>query len=103
MRVDEIEVELLLPVGYCLHIVKCICSNDTSFLFLVVLAVPPTIKSTGTSERAVVIYKPVTLQCIANGIPSPSITWLKDGQPVNTARGNIRVSTTLLWDPNHEG
>lgn len=99
---SEIEVDLLLPVGYCFYIFKCICSNDTSFLFLVLLAVPPTIKSAGTSERAVVIYKPVTLQCIANGIPSPSITWLKNGEPVNTARGNIKVSTALLWDPNHE-
>lgn len=69
--------------------------------FLVLFAVPPTIKSAGPSERAVVLHKPVTLQCIASGIPSPSITWLKDGQPVNTARGNIRVSMILLWDPNH--
>uniref|UniRef100_A0A8C4UE85 Hemicentin-1 n=1 Tax=Falco tinnunculus TaxID=100819 RepID=A0A8C4UE85_FALTI len=96
MRVDELEAELLLPVGYCFYIFKCICSNDSSFLFLVLLAVPPTIKSAGTSERAVVIHKPVTLQCIANGIPSPSITWLKDGQPVNTARGNIRSSGRIL-------
>uniref|UniRef100_A0A8C3GM35 Hemicentin 1 n=1 Tax=Cairina moschata TaxID=8855 RepID=A0A8C3GM35_CAIMO len=47
-------------------------------------------------EEAVVIHKPVTLQCVANGIPSPSITWLKDGQPVNTARGNTRSSGRIL-------
>lgn len=46
----------------------------------------------GPSERFVVIHKPVTLQCIVNGIPIPSITWLKDNQPVNTARENIGVS-----------
>lgn len=66
------------------------------FLFFLNL-VPPTIKSSGLSERTVVKYKPITLQCIANGIPNPSITWLKDGQPVNTAQGNLKVSmnTTL--------
>ena len=58
--------------------------------------VPPTIKSSGLSERAVLKYKPITLQCIANGIPNPSITWLKDGQPVNTAQGNLKVSMNII-------
>ncbi|XP_019412229.1 PREDICTED: hemicentin-1 isoform X1 [Crocodylus porosus] len=76
---------------------KCVATNtagDHEREFDVTVHVPPTIKSTGSSERSVVIYKPTTLQCIANGIPSPSITWLKDGQPVNTARGNIRLESS---------
>ncbi|XP_014802303.1 PREDICTED: hemicentin-1 [Calidris pugnax] len=76
---------------------KCVAANkagEHEREFDVTVHVPPTIKSAGTSERAVVIHKPVTLQCIANGIPSPSITWLKDGQPVNTARGNIRLESS---------
>ncbi|XP_055671290.1 hemicentin-1 [Falco peregrinus] len=76
---------------------KCVATNkagEHEKEFDVTVHVPPTIKSAGTSERAVVIHKPVTLQCIANGIPSPSITWLKDGQPVNTARGNIRLESS---------
>ncbi|XP_009996158.1 PREDICTED: hemicentin-1 [Chaetura pelagica] len=76
---------------------KCVAANkagEHGREFDVTVHVPPTIKSSGTSERAVVIYKPVTLQCIANGIPSPSITWLKDGQPINTARGNIRLESS---------
>ncbi|XP_062437683.1 hemicentin-1 [Rhea pennata] len=76
---------------------KCVAANkagEHEREFDVTVHVPPTIKSTGLSERAVVIYKPVTLQCIAHGIPSPSITWLKDGQPVNTARGSIRLESS---------
>ncbi|XP_068547343.1 hemicentin-1 isoform X4 [Anas acuta] len=76
---------------------KCVAANtagEHEKEFDVTVHVPPTIKSSGTSERAVVIHKPVTLQCVANGIPSPSITWLKDGQPVNTARGNTRLESS---------
>uniref|UniRef100_A0A8D2KTM3 Hemicentin 1 n=1 Tax=Varanus komodoensis TaxID=61221 RepID=A0A8D2KTM3_VARKO len=68
---------------------QCIATNkagDNKREFDVTVHVPPTIKSSGPPERSVVIHKPVTLQCIANGIPVPSITWLKDSQPVNTAR-----------------
>ncbi|TRZ22552.1 hypothetical protein HGM15179_004536 [Zosterops borbonicus] len=76
---------------------KCVAANKAGEYekeFDVTVHVPPTIKSSGPSERAVVLHKPVTLQCIASGIPSPSITWLKDGQPVNTARGNIRLEAS---------
>ncbi|NXX50442.1 HMCN1 protein, partial [Tricholaema leucomelas] len=76
---------------------KCVAANKAGEHekgFDVIVHVPPTIKSAGTSERAVVIYKSVTMQCIASGIPSPSITWLKDGQPVNTARGNVRLESS---------
>ncbi|XP_067391212.1 hemicentin-1 isoform X2 [Emydura macquarii macquarii] len=76
---------------------KCVATNkagDHEREFDITVHVPPTIKSTGSSERSVVVYKPVTLQCIASGIPSPSITWLKDGQPVNTARGNIQLESS---------
>uniref|UniRef100_A0A8C9UEL9 Hemicentin 1 n=1 Tax=Serinus canaria TaxID=9135 RepID=A0A8C9UEL9_SERCA len=76
---------------------KCVAANkagEHEKEFDVTVHVPPTIKSAGPSERAVVLHKTVTLQCIASGIPSPSITWLKDGQPVNIARGNIRLEAS---------
>uniref|UniRef100_H0WC62 Hemicentin-1 n=1 Tax=Cavia porcellus TaxID=10141 RepID=H0WC62_CAVPO len=76
---------------------QCVATNtagDHRKEFEVTVHVPPTIKSSGLSERAVVKYKPVTLQCIANGIPNPSITWLKDDQPVNTAKGNLKIQSS---------
>ncbi|XP_077188775.1 hemicentin-1 isoform X2 [Paroedura picta] len=76
---------------------QCIATNkagDHKKEFDVTVHVPPAIKSTGPSERSVVLHKPVKLQCISNGIPTPSITWLKDGRPVNTARENIRLESS---------
>ncbi|XP_074858281.1 hemicentin-1 isoform X2 [Carettochelys insculpta] len=76
---------------------KCVATNkagDHKREVDITVHVPPTIKSTGPSERAVVVYKPMTLQCVTNGIPNPSITWLKDGQPVNTAKGNIQLESS---------
>nr|XP_048286978.1 hemicentin-1 isoform X1 [Myodes glareolus] len=76
---------------------QCVATNiagDHRKEFEVTVHVPPTIKSSDLPEKSVVRYKPVTLQCIANGIPNPSITWLKDGQPVNTAQGNLRMQSS---------
>ncbi|XP_052593110.1 hemicentin-1 isoform X2 [Peromyscus californicus insignis] len=76
---------------------QCVATNtagDHRKEFEVTVHVPPTIKSSDLPEKTVVRHKPVTLQCIANGIPNPSITWLKDDQPVNTAQGNLRIQSS---------
>ncbi|XP_073903349.1 hemicentin-1 isoform X3 [Castor canadensis] len=76
---------------------QCVATNTAGNHrkeFEVTVHVPPTIKSSGLSERTVVKHKPVTLQCIANGIPNPSITWLKDDQPVNTAQRNLKIQSS---------
>ncbi|XP_055962583.1 hemicentin-1 [Sorex fumeus] len=62
--------------------------------FEVSVHVPPSIKPSGPSERAVVTRQPVSLQCVAHGIPSPALTWLKDSQPVDTARGGLRIQSS---------
>lgn len=57
--------------------------------------VPPSIRSTGSSERSVILHKSISLQCMASGIPAPSITWLRDGRPVSTAQGHLKVTFQL--------
>ncbi|XP_039591708.1 hemicentin-1 isoform X2 [Polypterus senegalus] len=75
---------------------QCIATNEAGEQkkeFNVAVHVPPSIRSGGQSERSVVVHQPITLQCIANGIPNPSITWLKDGRPVSTARGHAKLES----------
>ncbi|XP_029473326.1 LOW QUALITY PROTEIN: hemicentin-1 [Rhinatrema bivittatum] len=75
----------------------CVATNEAGKQereYDVTVHVPPAIRSTGPSERSVVLHKPVVLQCIATGIPNPSLMWLKDGRPVNIAIGNIRLESS---------
>lgn len=44
--------------------------------------VPPVINIRGAEELRVLIDRPVTIECPASGIPTPQITWLKDGIPL---------------------
>ncbi|CAM9592142.1 unnamed protein product [Lampetra fluviatilis] len=75
----------------------CVASNeagDDRREFDVTVMVPPTIRVMGPSERAVVLGKSITLQCVSSGIPTPQVSWLKDGRPVGTTAGaNVKVES----------
>ncbi|XP_018408468.1 PREDICTED: hemicentin-1 [Nanorana parkeri] len=74
---------------------ECVVKNEAGTskkMFNVNVHVQPSIKPE-QSPLSVVIRKPITLQCIASGIPSPQITWLKDGLPFNIIKGNISVES----------
>ncbi|KAF1385466.1 hypothetical protein PFLUV_G00108060 [Perca fluviatilis] len=75
---------------------QCVATNeagDHERDFNVVVHVPPSIRTTGPAERAVVLHKPISLECISSGIPPPSITWLKDGRPVDTTQGHLKLES----------
>ncbi|KAG8003177.1 Hemicentin-1, partial [Nibea albiflora] len=75
---------------------QCVATNeagDHERDFTVVVHVPPSIRTTGPAERAVVLHKSISLECISNGIPPPSITWLKDGRPVDTTQGHLKLES----------
>ncbi|XP_030626728.1 hemicentin-1 [Chanos chanos] len=75
---------------------QCVATNEAGEQereFNVVVHVPPSIRSTGHPERSVVLHKPISLQCVANGIPAPSITWLKDGRPVDTSQEFLKLES----------
>lgn len=54
--------------------------------------VPPSIAGgvDGPVEKKVVVSKTLVLECEAAGHPAPSLTWLKDGSPVNVGE-NLRL------------
>ncbi|XP_051950032.1 hemicentin-1 [Xyrauchen texanus] len=65
---------------------RCVASNNagtqTRQFRLIVQAAPIIRDSSGTSEVTVVLGFPVVLYCDVEGIPLPTITWLKDNQPI---------------------
>ncbi|XP_073667498.1 hemicentin-1 isoform X2 [Paramisgurnus dabryanus] len=74
----------------------CVATNDAGEQerqFKVSVYVPPTIRSSGLSERSVVLHAPISLQCVASGVPPPSITWLKDGRPVDTTEEFLKLES----------
>uniref|UniRef100_A0A3Q3ALP3 Hemicentin 1 n=1 Tax=Kryptolebias marmoratus TaxID=37003 RepID=A0A3Q3ALP3_KRYMA len=72
---------------------QCVATNeagDHERNFNVIVQ-PPTIQGTGPPERSVVLQKSISLECISSGIPPPSITWIKDGRPVDTTKEHLRL------------
>ncbi|XP_067452563.1 hemicentin-1 isoform X1 [Thunnus thynnus] len=75
---------------------QCVATNeagDHERDFNVVVHVPPSIRTSGPAERAVVLHKAISLECISSGIPPPSITWLKDGRPVDTTQEHLKLES----------
>ncbi|XP_059193550.1 hemicentin-1 [Centropristis striata] len=65
---------------------QCLASNNAGTQmrqFRLTVQAPPTIKGPSeTSEVSVVLGFPTVLPCDVEGSPTPSITWLKDNQPI---------------------
>ncbi|XP_035291447.1 hemicentin-1 [Anguilla anguilla] len=65
---------------------RCVASNRAGTQmrqFRVTVQAPPSIRSSSEStEVSVVLGFPTMLPCEAEGVPAPSLTWLKDGQPI---------------------
>ncbi|KAL1022832.1 hypothetical protein UPYG_G00032950 [Umbra pygmaea] len=75
---------------------QCVATNEAGHHerdFNVAVHVPPSIRPTGLSEPAVVLHKPTSLQCISSGVPLPSITWLKDGRPIDTSKEHLKLES----------
>ena len=52
-----------------------------SFFVCLFVSVPPTILP-GPTELTVLSGKLVTLPCMSDGVPEPTVTWQKDGAPL---------------------
>nr|XP_061790885.1 hemicentin-1-like [Nerophis lumbriciformis] len=75
---------------------QCVATNeggDDEKDFNVIVQVPPSVRSTGSAERAVVLHKSISLECMPSGIPAPTITWLKDGRPVDTSQMHFKLDS----------
>lgn len=76
-------------------LISCKLLKSSSVFFI--LLVPPSIRTSGPAERSVILHKSISLECISSGIPPPSLTWLKDGRPVDITLGHLKVGTWIEW------
>ncbi|XP_023810079.1 hemicentin-1 isoform X2 [Oryzias latipes] len=75
---------------------QCVATNEAGNHqrdFNVVVQVPPSIRMPGPAERSVILNQTISLECISAGIPPPSITWIKDGQPVDTTKEHLKLQS----------
>lgn len=56
--------------------------SDPRYILHLFSTVPPVISSQGGTVT-VVVNEAAKLECEASGVPTPSLTWLKDGSPVS--------------------
>ncbi|KAG8436526.1 hypothetical protein GDO86_007581 [Hymenochirus boettgeri] len=65
----------------------CVASNragiDNKNYDLQVYISPSVDEADITQELTVIKGDPVSMQCIANGLPAPTMSWLKDGKPLD--------------------
>lgn len=65
---------------------------DTYYIFISNFLVPSKIDRQGVNiHPKVVVNSSLVISCPATGVPTPNITWLKDGQPVEFRAGVIET------------
>ncbi|XP_019718321.1 hemicentin-1 isoform X1 [Hippocampus comes] len=90
---------------------KCVATNEAGSVdrkTRLKVNVPPEIQDDGQAHNLTVTLKqPLTLGCDAFGIPSPTITWNKDGHPVDGPGLYLQNGNRLLRiyrvQPEHAG
>ena len=69
--------------GECEHILVATIHGPRFFLFI--LSDPPTIQQAITSAVKSWIGQTVTLKCVSDGVPTPTLTWYKpDGSQISS-------------------
>lgn len=69
----------------CYKCLSSMCTNSLAFP----TSVRPSIKHSEGDSDDIAVTKggDVTLQCAAEGVPRPAVTWLKDGRPITSQHG----------------
>ncbi|MGH0131433.1 UNVERIFIED_CONTAM: hypothetical protein FKN15_007170, partial [Acipenser sinensis] len=80
---------------------SCVASNmagDTMKEYNLQVYVRPTILNSGSRPSNVTVTRrnDVTLECEVQGIPRPTVTWLKDGRPLVNGRGVLILNEGRL-------
>lgn len=83
-----------IPFGICRKGAKEMCKHLYVSVFL---SEPPKISSSLRREELMVVVNGVLeLECIADGVPPPTVSWMKDGHPLEDSRAVLHREGQIL-------
>ncbi|XP_067825529.1 hemicentin-1-like [Heptranchias perlo] len=102
-RVSADQSRLLIPRLKLVDVGRYVCmarneAGERRGEFDVIVHVPPTVRIVGAGSLSIVVGKSAMLECAVAGIPTPLITWLKDGRPLTGTNGNLKIERVTLED-----
>ncbi|XP_072421818.1 hemicentin-1-like isoform X1 [Chiloscyllium punctatum] len=79
----------------------CVARNEAGERrreFNVTIHVPPVVTIVGVENLVIVVGKSAILECTATGIPTPSISWLKNSQLLTETSGRLKIEKVTQQD-----
>ncbi|XP_069093155.1 hemicentin-2 isoform X1 [Pleurodeles waltl] len=94
---------LLIPLVQLTHAGRYVCraeseAGEAAAEVDLIVQEPPSVTIMGGDSVSVLFRQPVTLECTAGGTPTPTLSWWKDGSPLQHSGGTLQIVAAGVMD-----